>query len=79
MGTTELPEEPAVCTERGGLHPPPMPSESVSYGFGRGSLPVGTPTEPAQAKPVSLMLEQYVSPSVIDREAKASRPQRGNA
>lgn len=47
-----------------------MPSESTSYGF--------APSRSARSSSAQLTLEQYVSPSVIDKEAKASKPQRGN-
>lgn len=59
-----------LCSLRGETFvPPPMPAVSASYGFGPGSI--GT------ANPARLSIEQYVSPSVIDKEAGASRSQRG--
>lgn len=58
-----------------------MPTDPVSYGFGTGTSdfglspsPAQPPTRSAPAKPVALTMEQYVSPSVIGKETKASRP-----
>lgn len=60
-----------LCSLRGEVYiPPPMPTTLASYGFGPGRL--GT-VIPAQSS-----VDQYVSPSIIDKEAEASRSQRGS-
>jgi len=69
LGANQLHKEQAVLPEGGGVFPPLMPSTSASYGFGPGRSGI--------VNPAQLTVDQYVSPSVIDRKVKASKSQRG--
>jgi len=66
-----------LCVLRGEDYSPPNAHGPSELWLRPGYLwlrPESPPTRSAPAKPVSLTMEQYVSPSVIGKGAKASRP-----